>query len=133
MARPNEIKAVSALLMDPHDDITELAKAIIRAVDESRQDRTDFLVCRRWGGLVDAFGPYPTDNAARKAIETNKVPGIDGTRFYVVPLYNPKRADDTWEKVDASAISPEAQKVWEIARNGGQAARTHGRSNRKRG
>lgn len=132
VARPSEIRAVAALLMEPADDINELAKAIIQAVDESRQDRTDYLVCRRYGQMVDAYGPYATQNQAEKAVQGGKIPAIDGTQFYVLPMYNPKRADDAWAKTDAPSMSEQGLKIWEIARNGGQAAKTHSRRNRKR-
>lgn len=147
MARPTEIRAVRYFLeegieLDRKDDesdeeyqeryLNEGAKAIIQAVDESRQDRTDFLVCRRYGQMVDAYGPYATQNQAEKAVQGGKIPAIDGTQFYVLPMYNPKRADDAWAKTDTPAMSEQGLKIWEIARNGGQAAKTHTRRNRKR-
>lgn len=132
MARPSEIKAVAAAISEPAETAEEAAKRAIAALDESRQDRVDYLVCRRWGNLVDAWGPYATRNQAEKAIEKRTIPAIDGTRFYVIPVYNPKRALDAWEQADRPAIGEAALKLWEIARNGGQPARTHSRRNRRR-
>lgn len=132
MARPSEIKAVVALLMDPADDVTELAKAIIKTVDESRQDRTDYLAVVQNGGLANAYGPYATYNQAAKAIEGGKLPAVDGSRWFVVPVRHPSQADTALAAADEGGMSDEAKKAWEVCRNGGQAARTHTRRNRRR-
>jgi hypothetical protein len=132
MARPSEIKAVVDVLMQPSDDVKEVAKAAIAALDASRQDRTDYLVVRQCGKLADAYGPYATYAQAVKAIEGGKLPTLDGTRLFVVPVRHPSQAEAAMTKVDEPAMSPEAVALWEIARNGGQAAKTHSRRNRRR-
>lgn len=127
MARPTEVTRVAAVLMEPADDVREVAKACIQALDEARQDRTDYLVVRQAGGLAQAFGPYATYNQVVKAIEGGKIPALDGSRFFCVPLYHPSAADRAMEKANEGGISGEAKAIWEIARNGGTVP------NRKRG
>lgn len=132
MARPTEIKAVAAAISEPAEDATEAAKRAIAALDESRQDRTDYLVCRQLGALADAYGPYATYAQAVKAIEGGKIPHLDGTRFYVMPLRHPSQAEKALAKADEPTVSPEALAIWEAARKGGIPAKTHSRRNRRR-
>lgn len=131
MARPTEVKAVVALLEQPAESVTELAKAIIATVDEARQDRTDYVVVRQLNGLADGFGPYATYAQAAKAIEGNKIPAIDGTRFFALPVRSPHQAEQAFAQADTDP-NPQATRMWEIARRGGQKARSHSRKNRKR-
>lgn len=131
MARPTEIKAVVELLMEPAEDVKELAKAIIAAVDASRQDRTDYLVCRQLGRMADAYGPYATYAQAEKAITGQKIPALDGTRFFVMPLRHQSQAEAIMATLDEGGMSEEAMKMWAVARNGGQQAKTHSRRNRR--
>lgn len=119
MARPTEVRAVAAAISEPAQDATEAAKRAIAALDESRQDRTDYLVVRQAGRLAQAFGPYATYNQAVKAIEGGKIPALDGSRFFCVPLYHPSAADRAMEKANEGGLSDEAKAIWEIARNGG--------------
>ena len=132
MARPTEISAVAAVLMAPADDVKDVAKACIQALDESRQDRTDYLVVRQMGKLADAYGPYATYSQAVRAIEGRKIPAIDGTKLFVVPVRHPSQAEATMTALDEGGMSDEAKRLWEVARNGGQAAKTHSRRNRRR-
>lgn len=127
MARPTEVKAVAAAISEPAQDATEAAKRAIQALDEARQDRTDYLVVRQVGRLAQAFGPYPTYNAAVKAIEGGKIPALDGSRFFVMPVYHPSAADRAMEKANEGGISDEAKAIWEIARNGGSVPNRRGR------
>lgn len=127
MARPTEVKAVAAAISEPAADATEAAKRAIQALDEARQDRTDYLVVRQAGGLAQAFGPYPTYNAAAKALTGGKIPAIDGSRFFVIPVYHPSAADRAMEKANEGGLSDEAKQIWEIARNGGTAPTRKGR------
>lgn len=133
MARPTEIKAVVAELMEPADDVTEVAKRVIAALDKSRQDRTDYLIVRQCGRVVNAFGPYATIAQCAKAIEGGKIPALDGSSFRIIPLVHPSYADRIMETLDEGGMSEEAMKLWEVARNGGQVAKTSTRRNRRRG
>ena len=132
MARPTEVKAVAAAISEPAADATEAAKKAIAALDESRQDRTDYLVVRQAGGLAQAFGPYATYAQCQKAIEGARIPALDGSRFFVVPLYHPAQAERALVESQEGGMSEEAKKIWEIARAGGQAAKTHSRRNRRK-
>ena len=147
MVRPSEIKAVRQFLehgieLDRKDDETEEqyrerylnegAKAIVNAIDGTRLDRTDYVVVAQAGRLVLGYGFYPTYNKAAEAITKQQIRGIDGTRFFVVPVVHPKAHQAQIEKADTPALSEQAQQMWEIARNGGQAAKTHSRRNRRR-
>ena len=127
MARPTEVKAVAAAISEPAADATEAAKRAIAALDEARQDRTDYLVVRQAGRLAQAFGPYATYNAAAKALTGGKIPAIDGSKLFVIPVYHPSAADRAMEKASEGGLTPEALAIWEIARNGGS------QPNRKRG
>lgn len=127
MARPTEVKAVAAAISEPAQDATEAAKRAIAALDESRQDRTDYLVVRQAGRLAQAFGPYATYNAAAKAITGSKIPMLDGSKVFVIPLYHPTAADRALEKASQGGFSDEAKAIWEIARNGGCSPARKGR------
>lgn len=131
-ARPNEIKALSAILMEPAEDVREVAKACILALEEARTERVDYLVCRQMGSLADAHGPYQTYAQAQKAIEGGKIPHIEGTRFFIIPLRHPTQAEKALAKADEPTVSPEALAIWEAARKGGIPAKTHSRRNRRR-
>lgn len=130
MARPTEVRALVALLNQPADSVEELAKTLIRTLDELRQDRTDYLVLRKMGPMLDCYGPYVTANAAAKAVESGKIPALDGASFRVVPLRTPHAAEEAFRKADEGGISPEAAKVWAIARNGGTTTSTRTRRRR---
>lgn len=132
MSRPSEIKAVAAAISAPASSAEEAAKLAIKALDESRVERTDYVVVAQVRTYAQAYGPYATEAQAQKAIEKGEIVALDGTRFFVFPLHHPKRHARQVEETDASAISVEATKMWQIARNGGQPAKTHSRRNRKR-
>lgn len=132
MARPNEVKRVAAAISEPAADATEAAKRAIQALDEARQDRTDYLVVRQAGGLAQAFGPYATHAQVVKAIEGGKIPALDGSKFFCVPLYHPTQAEKALEKSLEGGMSDEAKAVWAIARAGGSSPRSATRRNRRR-
>ena len=147
MARPSEIKAVRHFLehgidleqkADESDDayreryLQEGAKAIINTLDDSRVDRTDYVVIAQAGRMVQGYGLFATYNQAAKAITNQQLRGVDGTRFFVVPVMHPKAHAARIAEADAPALSEAAQQSWHIARNGGQPARTHSRRNRRR-
>lgn len=147
MARPSEIKAVRQFLehgieLDRKEGETEEqyrerylnegAKAIVNAIDDTRLDRTDYVVVAQAGRLVLGYGFYPTYNRAADAITKQQIRAVDGTRFFVVPVVHPKAHALKIEEADKPALSEAAQSMWEIARNGGQAAKTHSRRNRRR-
>jgi len=66
--RPTEIKAVSDLLMQEHDDVDTLAKLVIQAIDEQRAKRTLYVLVEVQPtlGYAKALGPYNTEKQALK-------------------------------------------------------------------
>lgn len=66
--KPTEIKAVAEILEAPADDTHELARAILRKVNEMR-DREQLWVAavRAQSGESQIFGPYLTLNEAQRA------------------------------------------------------------------
>jgi hypothetical protein len=132
MARPSEIKAVADVLMEPAEDVREVAKACIQAVDESRTDRTDYVVVSQLGRLVQGYGFFATYKQAVTAIEKQQIRTVDGSRMFVIPVIHPKAHELQQQAADAPALPEGARKMWEISRNGGAPARTHSRRNRGR-
>lgn len=58
--RPTEVKAVAKILDEPADDVVELAKHIIRTIDELRHDRKEYVVTLISDRIVSTWGPYDT-------------------------------------------------------------------------
>jgi hypothetical protein len=58
--RPSEVKAIAAILDEPAEDVTDLAKHIIRTLDELRHGRKEYVVTLLDGGIVSTWGPYDT-------------------------------------------------------------------------
>jgi hypothetical protein len=147
VARPSEIKAVRQYLehgihLEQKDDeseeqyreryLNEGAKSIIRAVDEARMDRTDYVVVSQLGRLVQGYGFFATYKQAATAIEKQNIWAVDGARFFVIPVVHPKAHELQQQAADAPALSEEAQRIWQIARNGGSPARSATRRKRRR-
>lgn len=64
--RPTEVKAVAALLNEPADDVNDLAKAVIRKLDEMRATRKQYVIVHPQGRLLSTYGPYDTVKEAEK-------------------------------------------------------------------
>ena len=64
--RPTEVKAVAKILDEPADDVTDLAKHIIRTIDELRVARKEYVVVLISDGIVSTYGPYSTVKEAFK-------------------------------------------------------------------
>lgn len=146
MARPSEVKAVRHYLehgidLERRDNETdeqyrerylnEGAKQIINTLDDTRVDRTDYVVIGQAGKLVQGYGLFATYNQAAKAITKGELRGIDGTRWFVVPVMHPKAHAAKIDEADAPALSEAAQRSWLVARNGGTKPRNHTRRNRR--
>lgn len=65
--RPTEVKRVVALLDDEASDVTDLAKAVIKTLDEMRQDYESWSINVSLGGQRFSMGPFGTENAAATA------------------------------------------------------------------
>lgn len=97
--RPTEIKAIAALLAEGADSPEDLAKTVIRELDVLRTDRVTYTVVCEWvGPVLIGYGPYPTANAARKAVEQGKVPAARHGRNGIVPVYAPRHAEQSIEQ-----------------------------------
>ena len=68
--RPTEIRAVADLLMQEHEDVETLAKAVIETIDELRAKREMFVLAEIHPSLqvAKAIGPYATEAQARKDV-----------------------------------------------------------------
>ncbi len=65
MARPTEVKAITALLEAEHPDVEALAKAVIEKLDELRESRPHYTVVLSWGDRERfAVGVYPDAQTA---------------------------------------------------------------------
>lgn len=58
--RPSEVKAVAALLNEPADSVEELAKDVIRKINELREGRKEYVVTLISDRIVSTWGPYDT-------------------------------------------------------------------------
>lgn len=69
--RPTEIKAVADMLMQEHDDVEALAKAVIETIDNLRAKRELFVLVEIHPSIkvAQAIGPYATRNQAEKDIK----------------------------------------------------------------
>ena len=89
MARytPTELKAAVAMLEEDHDDVEDLARALLVWLHEIRADRQQWVaIVGRRGRVYCILGPFPTSSAARKAaLEHGPYVG-EGTGAYVMPL-----------------------------------------------
>lgn len=66
--RPTEVRAVVALLSEEAEDETALAKAVIKTLDEMRQDYDAYSVNIQLGGLKHSMGPFSTEHQANVAV-----------------------------------------------------------------
>jgi len=64
--RPSEVKAVVALLDEPADSVEDLAKVVIRKINELREGRKEYVVTLISDGIVSTWGPYDTVKEASK-------------------------------------------------------------------
>jgi hypothetical protein len=61
VARPTEVKAITALLEAEHPDVEALAKAVIDRLDELRLTRPSYAIRMQWDDN-DRFGVGPFEN-----------------------------------------------------------------------
>lgn len=66
MARPTEVKAITALLEAEHPDVETLAKAVIETLDELRLSRPTYVIRLAWDDETRfAIGPFENRQQAR--------------------------------------------------------------------
>lgn len=90
--RPSDVKAVVAMLDQEHDDVTELAKQVIRLITDRITERSELVV------LVEcvAYGPYTTVKEASKRVGDPLMATRPGVRGAIAPL----RRDFEWSDDD---------------------------------
>lgn len=85
--RPTEVKAIVALLNEPADDVNELAKDVIRAIDQCRYDRKEYVVTLLDGGIVSTWGPYATIKEATSRVGSFIIASKPGKRGILTVLH----------------------------------------------
>lgn len=105
--KPTHRKALVEILESgDYDSPEDMAKALVEKLDTLRADDITYTVVREWGPVYFGYGPYPTRNAAQKAIEKG-LAGITGMgRVAIVPLYSPKHVADKLAEVDDKGDHP---------------------------
>ena len=102
--KPTHVKAVAALLEEGAETAEELAKAVIRTVDQLREDDKTFMVVGQWdsqsGSYYMGFGPYSTKKQAVKAIEKGKAAPTIAEHVAVVPTFTPEHLERKWQETD---------------------------------
>lgn len=91
--RPSEVKAVAALLDDPADSVEELAKDILRKVNEMREGRKEYVVTLISDGIVSTWGPYDTIKEATKRCGEFIIASKPGKRGILTILHRDWDAD----------------------------------------
>lgn len=91
--RPTEVKAIVALLDEPAEDVTELAKNVIRTLDELRQGRKEYVVTLLDGGIVSTWGPYDTVKIATERVGKFIIASKPGKRGILTILHRDWEAD----------------------------------------
>lgn len=89
MARSKtEINKIASLLEEDWESAEVLAKTIIDTLDELRASKTRHVAVMQFGGTHPFYvgvGPYPTQNAAQKALSKHPA-ASDATARAVVPV-----------------------------------------------
>lgn len=85
--RPSEVKAVAKILDEPADDVTDLARRVITAINESRHARKEYVVTLLSDGIVSTWGPYDTVKQAEKAVGRHIIASRPGKRGILTILH----------------------------------------------
>ena len=91
MNRPRkaELDAVAALLLEPADDVEQLAASVIAALDAVRAGQRRFaLLVRSTDGDAEVWGPYATAKQAVKGAQEALIGKADAV-YAVLPLMHP--------------------------------------------
>lgn len=94
--RPSEVKAVAAILDEPADDVTDLARRVITTINESRTARKEFVVVLISDGIVSTWGPYDTVKQAEKAVGRHIIASRPGKKGILTILH--RDWDTTYEE-----------------------------------
>ena len=101
MLKPRHKRALVDILMsEDFDSPEDMVKAVVSTLDDLRADDTTYMVVREWSPMFFGYGPYPTRNAAQKAIEKG-LTGIPGTgKVAIVPTFSQKRVEQRIAEAD---------------------------------
>jgi hypothetical protein len=98
--RPTEVKAVVPLLEHEAESTTDLAKAIIKTLDEMRLDYDQWSINISLGGQRFSMGPFGTENAAATAVMSMLgTLDRDEAMKYVTKMVNPRMLAEKEVKV----------------------------------
>jgi len=86
--RPREVALIADILVEPAEDVEELAKTILRALNSFRASEMLFVRAVKEGTTSILYGPYPTPEAARTDDLSNGTLKSGGY-MKVVPLHGP--------------------------------------------
>lgn len=124
-ALKKEVDAVAALLQEGADTPADLAKLVIKRLDEVRAERVTHFLVMKFGSkqscFYTGFGPFSTANQAVKTFEKHPAAGM-ATGYAVVPTVNHLGFEELLARVDAPAESrgnwPEVEKDRAAFKNG---------------
>lgn len=103
VATKREVEAVAALLEQGADSPTDLAKVVIRALTELREQRKTYALVFELGPRVySGWGPFATIDAAFNSVDKNPMAYV-ATRAAVVPVQGPGTAREMLAAADAPA------------------------------
>jgi len=94
--RKKEMEALLDVLSKAHESVDDLADEVWKLVDAFRRDRDLYVVATRVaGGLNLLYGPYESENLAKKDVDVGAIKGIDsGDRYMLMKLLSPSKI---WE------------------------------------
>jgi hypothetical protein len=86
VARPTEVKAITALLEAEHPDVESLAKRVIETLDQLRLTRPSYAIRLAWDDDSRfGIGPFENRQRARQHLKT-LVPGLEDPDRVIVEL-----------------------------------------------
>ena len=92
--RPKEVRLIADILAEPADDVEELAKAVLRALNQYRASEPLFVRAVKDGTATILYGPYPdpisasTDDQSNGTLKSRSY--VEAVRYMkVVPLHGP--------------------------------------------
>lgn len=92
---PSMIKKVAAMLDDPADDVTDLARDVVNEIYAMWEKQGHYIVVvSEEGGLVHAWGPYATVKEAQKAVGDPIIAVRKGARGLLLKLHKDVQAFD---------------------------------------
>lgn len=102
--RPNEVKAVTALLSEEHDSVDELAMKVLDLLHDIKWNRHPWVAIQRArpdGPWFTAWGPYSTRGEAERDVGKRIVGASPLETAYFARVYNKDTLDgplpEIWE------------------------------------